>query len=186
VNVIAISKKPSDNIGMFDQDELIRLGATESHLQFARFLSDQKGGALFVDYQKLDLMRIPKLVPDIWVLDFRQGIDGGLLLHFSGSRIDGKYGEPITNKRVEDIYSGHFGEQILDALRKVHLEKCGVFFTRNDFFERSGSQLVRRIVAVNYPCSSDGENVDFGIGLTTFEETKQQELDEPIISILSS
>lgn len=39
----------------------------------------------------IDLMEIPSLVPNIYILDFRQGIADGLLMKFAGTAVEANY-----------------------------------------------------------------------------------------------
>ena len=67
---------------MIDLQKIKSLGASSNLIEFTEFLIEEKGDKTFPDYRTLDLMKIPKLVPYIWVIDFRNGIDDGMLFHF--------------------------------------------------------------------------------------------------------
>jgi len=169
---------------MIDREYLQFLGASEKHLRLADFLAEQTESAHFVDYASLNLMAIPDLVPHIWVLDFRDGISAGLLFKFSGTKIDERFGENLMGKRLEEVYDGHFNDQVFNAYRDVYRKRQGVFVTRSDFYERHGENSERSIAVMLLPCSSNGLKINYGLGLTTFELTDNSDLAEPQITFL--
>jgi len=59
---------------------------------FAEFVIAEAEGKNFPDYIAMGLMKIAKIVSHIWVFDFRNGLDDGLLFHFSGSAVDAHFG----------------------------------------------------------------------------------------------
>jgi hypothetical protein len=53
-------------------------------------------------YKSLDLMDIPRLVPHIWVIDARRGIDDGLMILFSGTDIDLHFGRNLMGSYLTE------------------------------------------------------------------------------------
>jgi len=154
---------------MIDIDAIKKLDVSPPLIAFTSFLCQEKGVHSFPDYQKLDLMKIPRLVPCIWVIDFRKGIDGGLLFHFSGTAMDRQYGYNITGHTWEDCYAGDHREKVLDhCFRKVYLEKKIGFTRRKDRFISDNLNKYRKIEALLFPCSQDDDHINFGIGITHF------------------
>jgi hypothetical protein len=84
---------------MIDLQKIKSLGVSSNLIEFTEFLIEEKGDKTFPDYRTLDLMKIPKLVPYIWVIDFRNGIDDGMLFHFQEHRL-----MPTMVTTLQDIF----------------------------------------------------------------------------------
>jgi len=170
---------------LFDPDRLKSLGADAKQVEFAAFLAPLRGDAEFLDYKKIDLMMVPHLVPDIWVMDFRDGIDGGLRFLFSGTRLDKEFGTNLMGKTLEEVFSAHSREEMLDAFRQAYLRKQGLYVSRFDYYELRGKHAVRHIRALSYPCSTDGVEIDYAIGMTTYSEADGSGVTEPAATFLA-
>ncbi|MBC8337855.1 MAG: hypothetical protein ISR51_07615 [Rhodospirillales bacterium] len=90
------------------------LAQDEDILAFADFLASQPGELRFPDYKAMDLMKIPRLVPNVWVLDFQNGLEDGLIVHFSGTKIDAHFGRNITGLDFEKIYPGEHKKELIE------------------------------------------------------------------------
>jgi hypothetical protein len=121
---------------MIDLQKIKSLGVSSNLIEFTEFLIEEKGDKTFPDYRTLDLMKIPKLVPYIWVIDFRNGIDDGMLFHFSGTQIDAHYGYNITGHFFENCYTGkYFDKEFNGCYRQVYLQEKSDIITGKTFTE---------------------------------------------------
>ncbi len=166
---------------MFNIDALISAGATPKHIEFARFVLSNLGERPFPDYPKLDLMEIPRLVPNVWVLDFRDGVDDGFQVLFTGTAIDDQAGRNVVGSTLEEHLAGQNTGQVLTAYRSVYEHKHAVYTERSDYYQHADSNYARRIKTMLFPCSSDGVVINYGIGLSIFEQTRTGELAAPLI-----
>jgi len=168
---------------MISIEVIKKLGVGSTLLEFAEFLIQEKGDRQFPDYHKLDLMKVPRLVPNVWVIDFRGGIADGMLFHFSGTAMDSQYGYNITGHTWEDCYTGEFGTSVLQyCYHPVFLEKKTGFTRRIDRFVSDHLDTHRTIEALLFPCSEDDDLINFGIGITAFSSANQE--FEPIFTAL--
>jgi len=167
---------------MIDVKKIESLGVSSSKLEFTEFLIESKGSKTFPDYKKLDLMKVPRLVPHVWVFNFKNGIDDGLLYHFSGTKLDENYGQNVTGKKMEDVYPGIFKDEILDCFRQVYLQKKIAYTFRSDEISEFGYIKYRIVESLLFPCSEDDQIVNFAIGIFSF--TIGNEKIEPTFLIL--
>ncbi len=141
---------------------------------FAAFVISEAEGKKFPDYRAMDLMKIAGLVLHTWVFDFRNGLDDGLVFHFSGTAIDAHFGRTLTGLSFEKIYPGeHFEELINKTYHQAYLQKRPCYTRR---IERYVDDIIDKqtiIETVMFPCSSDGETINFGLGMTKYTQTKQ-------------
>ena len=142
---------------------------------FSEFVISQAEGGNFPDYKAMDLMKIARLVHNIWVFDFRNGLEDGLVFHFSGTKIDELFGRNITGLDFEKIYPGeHRDELINQTYHQVYLQKRPCYTKR---FERYHDDLIDKYTTIEtlmFPCSADGENIDFGLGMTKYTQSEYE------------
>jgi len=165
-------------------DQIAALGGTVKHIEFAEYIAANLNGAKMPDYKTLDLMQIPQLVPHIWVIDAREGVGKGMKFLFSGTEIDRHFGRNLMGVYLVDNNAGIHSREVYGAYRSVFIDKQPVFTERSDYYPDVEPQVERRIRTVCFPCSNDGETVDYGIGLATFEKTDSHVLGEPAITKL--
>lgn len=53
----------------------------------------------------LDPLKVPRLLPNLGLIDLRQGLDAGLF-RLAGTRLRDIYGREITGRRLSDVFSG--------------------------------------------------------------------------------
>jgi len=165
-------------------NQLADLGAPAMHIELAEFIAANLNGAEMPDYKAMDLMQIPHLVPRIWVIDAREGVGKGMKFLFSGTEIDRHFGRNLMGVYLVDNNAGIHSREVYGAYRSVFIDKQPVFTERSDYYPDVEPQVERRIRTVCFPCSNDGETVDYGIGLATFEKTDSHVLGEPAITKL--
>ena len=66
----------------------------------------------------LDPMRVPRLLPDLGLIDLREGLDSGLF-RLAGTRLRDIYGEEITGKRISEVFAGDCAAYWRRVLAKV-------------------------------------------------------------------
>jgi len=148
------------------------LTSDENILAFADFVISARGKRRFAAHDSLDLMTIPRLVPQIFIADFRNGMDNGILIKFSGSHIDEYFGRNIQGKYLDDVYNGRDG---LDFVREVY-RRCHV--NGQICFRRKSTSFNHRIFGERdvlqtfllIPCSTDDQVVDYGIGYAIYSD----------------
>ncbi|WNK01461.1 hypothetical protein L2D14_08500 [Thalassospiraceae bacterium LMO-JJ14] len=165
--------------------QIAELGATAKHIAFCEFIDANLNGAAMPDYKSLDLMKIPHLVPNIWVLDAREGGGKELKFLFTGTVIDRHFGRNMMGGYLAKNYAGNYAKEVYAAYCSVFADKKPVYTERSDYYPDVEPEVERRIKVILLPCSSNGEIVDFAIGLTTFEKTDRNVLGELIIAELS-
>ena len=144
---------------------------TNSNLiEFAEFVIDETGDSDLPDYKTMDLMKISRLVSNIWVYDFRDGVNNGVRFHFSGTKVDEQFGMNVMGHRIEDIYVAEDKEALLEGSHyKVYLEKKVGYTHRNVNYKTIKGDRITHVETLMFPCSSDNENVDFGLGLVEYK-----------------
>jgi len=144
-------------------------------LEFAEFVLAETGDRDFPDYKKLDLMKIARLVTYLWVFDFKNGLDDGLIFHFSGTKIDSHFDRNVTGLDFEKIYAGeHYEELIEQSYRQVYLQKRPCYTRRVDYYSDEFIDKHPKVETVLFPCSSNGEDINYGLGMTKFTYSDQE------------
>ena len=101
---------------MYDQKDLVTL---EQFLEFQpddrvramlEFWSDARGSAAFPSYTDIDLMTVPRLAPETFVIDSLG--DGDFRYRFMGSKIDALVGGSFTGKKFSEARHGRVLEEI--------------------------------------------------------------------------
>lgn len=159
---------------MFTLPQLKELTDNPNFHKFAGFILSSLDGRKFPDYKKLDLMKIPSLVPNIWVLDFKEIQTKGCRLHFSGTEVDKNYDRNVTGQYLEKLYSGNDYVQLVEEqYRNVYFKKMSSYTRRSVHFHDGFVDKYRLIESLLVPCSNDGETINFGLGLAFYNVTSQ-------------
>jgi hypothetical protein len=164
---------------MIDPSQIQALTDNSKILALTLFLADHCGDRPFVDYKKLDLMEIPRLVPNIWVLDFRNGIKDGVPFHFSGTTLDTHFGRNITGLKVGEHYSGQDYKRVVEELYfNVYTQKKIAFAKRRVHFSDDFIDRINVAESILFPCSGNGTEINFAIGVSEYylEETPGEDV----------
>ncbi len=138
-------------------------------VDFSNFLVEQTGDKSFANYKQLNLMLIPRIVPHIWVLDFRGGLSGGVPLHYSGTYIDSHFGRNITGLTVGEHYQGHDYETVVENLYfKVFSDKKIAYAKRRVHFIDDFVDRVNMTESILFPCSHNNQDIDYAIGVSEY------------------
>ena len=154
---------------MIPTDTIRALTNNPKFLEFVDFLTDAAGDAEYPNYRSLDLMRIAHLVRHTWVMDFRDGLDIRPKIVFSGTHIDAHYEMNITGKCFEEIYvEDDFETAIRGNYYQVYAQKKISYTRRLAHFFDDRVDKYKTIEAMLFPCSSDGETIDYGVGYVEY------------------
>ncbi len=119
----------------------------------------------------IDLMEIPRLVPNVYILDFRQGIEDGLLMKFVGTAVEANYPSRLQGGYLDKLYTGHDAKELfMDVYRRSYLH-AESFFTRRivRYIVNNENEKYRLATVLFFICFSDDGNVDYGIGFAKYE-----------------
>lgn len=161
----------AQGVHMSVREHIRQLTDHEKILAFCDFaFSDVKEGGL-PDCELLDLMQVPKLVPNMFIHDYREGIEKGLLIKFSGTRLDEHFGQVIQGKYVQDTYTGDDAKEIYLPLHYKAIERKRPFFARRtvSFEGKFTRDKYSLSTAMYVPCTSNQVDVNYAIGIVLFE-----------------
>lgn len=181
----SLSKAPFDaaEIGNL-RDRVASLTTIPAMLDFCDFIVEGLGARDLPDYETIDLIKVPRLAPHIFVHDYRGGLEKGMLVKFSGTAIDEHYGKVLQGRYIEDIYTGNDGPDRYFPLHHRAIAERRPFFARRTTVYDAGAQVERYKLSstLYFPCSSDGETVNYGIGAAFYEPVRDG--SEPVYLIL--
>jgi hypothetical protein len=136
---------------------------------FGTFVLSYCHGGNLPDYQVMDLMKIPRLVPHIWVWDLRTfGDDGKYLINFCGEEINRSWGRnlmgetenAIQPQRHKDDYVNIKMGAFADAISR---QKVLVSHVNEEFYYedrlKTGS-----VETMFFPCSTNGQTINWCVG----------------------
>ncbi|NQW00986.1 MAG: hypothetical protein HQ483_14875 [Rhodospirillales bacterium] len=160
---------------MISFDKITALSDNPKILAFAEFVISEAGDRPYPDYRQIDLMKVAGLVSHVFVLDYRAGFEGGILIHFSGTEIDDLFGHNITGQRSDTFYSGDdIGVFIMKLYRQAYVTGQPAYTRRSVHFKDATIDKNRIVENIMFPCSSDGDTIDFGLGFAQFTLTNAQ------------
>ena len=156
-------------MSFIDISLLTKLVADKKIIKFAEFINSEAQGASYPDYKTIDLMKIASLVKYIYVVKVVPKGDKRLLIHFSGTSIDELYEKNVTGQYLEDIYTGDNKEAILNNMNALVDEKKSFYYVNTAKFKQPAYEKRRIMKRLACPCSSDGETINYYIGLVIFD-----------------
>ena len=163
---------------MITQDQIDDLVEWAGLKTFGRFILSHCEGDRLPDYRQMDLLNgIPKLVPYVWIYDLRtpQNVRE-LRMGFAGEKHTELHGRNVCGLADADVISGYEPtSEIVRHFYKSIAEKAVAYNRRNAMILADREMRYRNIESLFFPCSSDGETVNWGIGCLTWETSKQIE-----------
>jgi len=154
---------------LIDIQKIKKLSANSHLIEFAEFVIFEAGDRNFVDYKKIDLMKIARLVSNVWVYDFRGGVSDGLLFHFSGTKVDEQFRMNVTGHRLEDLYDAEDKAKLIPGTyHQVYLQKKISYTCRNVTYGLTSGERITSVENIMFPCSADDENINFGLGYVDY------------------
>lgn len=159
---------------MITQEQIDEVVQRRGLKEFGRFVLSHCNGDNLPDYKKMNLLEIPYLVPNIWVFDLREpkGRER-LLINFSGAEVDSFWGVPLQGTYDMDLLELH------PVLRKVGLHRINCIDNKQVGYSRryisykklNGVPAYKFAECLFFPCSTDGDTVDWGVGCAFYEDT---------------
>jgi len=140
-------------------------------VEFSSFILSQSQTGGLPDYLKIDLMKIPHLVPHIFALDVLNSSEK-LIVKYCGTRIDEFYGTNMTGKNVVDRYKGEESFEEVEAIfwRSIQSHKPS-YTVRSVHLENEYVDKFKIAETVMFPCSSDTATVNYTIGFADYYNT---------------
>lgn len=125
---------------------------------------------------QIDLMRIPSLVPNIYIIDFRNGIEDGLLMKFAGTAVEENYPSPLQGNYLDKVYTGHDSKELLMNIYRNAYLNAESFFTRRvvRYLEAEEEDKYRLATVLFIVCYADSGAVDYGIGCAKYEFAREK------------
>ncbi|MBO6521812.1 MAG: hypothetical protein JJ900_15600 [Rhodospirillales bacterium] len=152
-----------------DLARLHELEADDKIMEFAAFINRNAAGMPFPDYRTMDLMEIASLVKFIYVIRVEPKDGKRLLFHFSGTAFNEIYEKNVQGLYLEDFYTGDNRDTVIENNNAIIDEKRPYYFVNTAEFIQPEYEKRRKIKRLGVPCSSDGETVNFSIGLVYFD-----------------
>ena len=164
------SEKPEEKIGTrIAAVEALDLGADFN--QFANFVLSSGDDEHHPNLENMDLMLIPRLVPNVYILDFREGIDDGLLMKFAGTAVEANYPSRLQGNYLDKAYTGHDRKELFMNVYRRSYKEAASFSTRRvvRYIENQEKEKYRLATVLFYVCFSKEKKVDYGIGYAKYE-----------------
>ena len=155
---------------MVDIEKIRELTSHPRILEFASFVLLEGGRGVLPDYKKLDLIKIPKCIPCIWVIDYRASNHDDLVVKFTGSKLDEFWKTNVQKLgSIKKLYHGDDYEDVVPKMYHSALADKKVAYSLRyvHFHDDSGGKRVC-IESIMFPCSSNGKDVDYGIGYVDY------------------
>jgi len=152
---------------MISQQQIDDIVTWDGLREFGHFVLSYCENDGLPDYDQIDLTRVPRIVPNIFVLDERKfETTDKLMFNFAGGELTKVHGKTLLNEDAFEVFANdvHF-EEISSLYRKSLAEKLTSYTKR--YYEQIGDfgkKEWKTTEALFFPCSSDGETVNWGIG----------------------
>lgn len=140
--------------------------------EFGRFVLSHCKDRGLPDYKKMDLIQIPRLVPHIFVLDEREfDTTDKLVFNFAGGELTKTHGKALLGEDARAVYeSDQNFEEISKLYRKSINDKLVSYTKRySELVTDYGGSEWKTTEALFFPCSSNGANVDWGVGCVHYD-----------------
>jgi len=154
---------------MLNEEAITKYTASPLILDFWAFVVGETGERPFPDYLTMDLMMVPHLVPKIFVVEVAPSDGKRLLFKFAGSHFDAIHQQNVMGKYLEDFYDGENKELVLQNNNEVIDRKRPYYFHNQTIFHKDGYDNRKTIERLAFPCSSNGTDINFTIGLVDFK-----------------
>ncbi|NQV99302.1 MAG: hypothetical protein HQ483_06365 [Rhodospirillales bacterium] len=157
---------------MISQQQIDETVTWQGLNEFASFVLAHAVQGGLADYETMNLMRIPRLVPHLFVYDLRTR-DGRsrLLMNFAGSQINDLWGENSLGKYDIDRFAGN---PVLEAVGR-HRLAC-IDARRPGYSQRfiqleteTNGKKFKYTESLFFPCSSDRKTVNWSIGCAYYD-----------------
>lgn len=145
-------------------DELLALVSDARIETLHNFWAKARGISRYPAQDDLDLMKIPRLLPEFFIVDAEEGPD--FRYRYLGSAIDNHLGQGCTGMLFSEVRSGRVLHELLAFFsRIVENGEMGIITTRLPS-ERQKWLVYRRAIL---PVADDHENINKVIGVFVFD-----------------
>lgn len=158
----------------FNAEEIIGAAGDRRVAAFYAFWNQARGTHLYPGQADLDLMRVPRLLPNLFILDVLGG--GGFRHRFIGSRIDEHLGVSLTGKNLDAFHGGRALAEITQFYGRVAADGVLGFMQTRLASERFEWLVYTRAAL---PLADDHQTVNKVLGLLTFEPASEGFRDLP-------
>lgn len=159
--------------------ELTALTGNAQSLAFLNHCLETREGLMPV-FEKLDPMAFPALVPLMFTIDVRDGLDKGLLVKFSGTQVDSHFGENLQGNTLEAVYQGDPDrEELVERFRRcaenreIYFRQRATDYDLRMFGRERGAQdlLIVPMTSSSDPESGVGDppKVSYFCGIASFQ-----------------
>ncbi len=149
-------------------------------LAFAEFVLGELAERTYVDYRSLDLMKVHRLVPGIFVYDIKKYPDE-FVMHFCGTDIDRLYGRNMVGQRPKAQYRGpDLFTPVCGVYRQAVTQKKPCYTIRNVHLMNDRVDTFTTIETVLVPCSANDADIDFTLA---YADTRVS--SEPVETVLA-
>ncbi len=156
---------------MITQEQIDNTVGWKGLKEFSAFVLSHCQNDYLPDYEKMDLMKIPHLVPYVFVLDLRNfEANDELLYNFAGEKHTEAHGKNIMGDNTSSLYEQDKSSgEIFTLYRKAVNEHLTFYSKRHSEFSiDDGTRTLKSTESLFFPCSSNGINVNWGIGCVCF------------------
>lgn len=160
----------------FNAEKIVKAAGSRRVTAMYAFWKQSQGKHMFPAQEDLDLVSIPRLLPNLFILDVLGG--GSFRYRFAGTRMEEHLGLGLTGKTLADHRSGRVLEEITEFYSRVSEEGLlGLLATRlpSDRFEWL------RYIRLAMPIADDHSTVNKIIGLFLFEPVASDRRDLPTL-----
>lgn len=158
------------------RENIASLTENSKILDFADFVLAGLNDGDLPDYSSLDIVSDSKFMPQLVVIDYRDGIEKGVLVDFSGPKINDNFGRSLQGQYLEDVYTGvEIKYKLLEFFHSLFTTKRAFFISSCVHYEQpDNSWVYKHSDGLFFPCSSDKSNVDYGVGLVDYRQTDER------------
>jgi len=152
-----------------DLDYVRTLTSHPNLLEFCAFMIEERGDNSFPCFNLSNLLRLPHLVQHSFAIDYRGGIENGILVAHGGTNLDREYGFNISNTTLEDIYpKDENRDPLLTGYRRSFVEKKNFYCRRISQFAKDEWSPNRIAECLMFACSQNQHDIDYGWGVVLF------------------
>jgi hypothetical protein len=142
--------------------------------EFGSFVLSYSTDGNLPDYKKMDLMRVAKLVPDIWVFDLREYENNDqILVNFCGENALRSWGFNLIGKDyiklLEQRNDADVVKKKISEVRQAISQKTVSYRKINEFVIYNDYRKAGFLESLMFPCSSDGITVNWAIGCIHYQ-----------------
>ncbi|MEQ8665162.1 MAG: hypothetical protein RIC16_05500 [Rhodospirillales bacterium] len=158
---------------MITQQQIDDLVEWDGLKKFGAFMLSYCEEGQLPDFNRIDLMQVPRLVPYIWVYDLRtEEKTQRLAMGFAGERHTEMHGRNVSGMGDAVICSAYgFSDEVVEFYHKAIRERKVGYNRRDTVYDDGFDTRHHNLECLFFPCSSDGETVNYGVGCLNWSTT---------------